>query len=119
MNSKISITLLTQDSAPGEQLSSLVVSRKRKAWEGLHSGGSKGGPGRRDEEEEDVEKEEEEQEEGEEEEEGSRQWEEEEPDTHHAHLAQTRPSHHGLLSPLNNHFGNEEVRRGLGQVIVC
>jgi len=35
----------------GEQLSNLVVSRKRKAWEGLHAGGSKGGPGRREEEE--------------------------------------------------------------------
>ena len=48
----------------GEQLSNLVVSRKRKAWEGLHAGGSKGGPGRREEEEQEEGEEEKEEEEG-------------------------------------------------------
>ena len=90
-----------------------MVSRKRKAWEGLHAGGSKGGPGRREEEEEE---EGEKEEEGEslrissgEEEETPHNWEEEEPDSHHAHLVQPRPSHHHLLSPLNANFVNEEV----------
>ena len=59
----------------GEQLSNLVVSRKRKAWEGLHAGGSKGGPGRREEEQQEEgeeEKEEKEEKKQEEKEEGRR-----------------------------------------------
>jgi len=84
----------------GEQLSSLVVSRKRKAWEGLHSGGSKGGPGRREEEGGDKEEEEG----GSGEEEPGRGWEEEQEVQH----LQGRPSHHHLLSPLNTNFVHEE-----------
>ena len=94
----------------GEQLSNLVVSRKRKAWEGLHAGGSKGGPGRREEEEqEDGEEEKEEEEGGGSGEEGSRAWEEEEQEQNQAHFTHPRPSHHHLLSPLNTNFVHEEV----------
>ena len=97
----------------GEQLSNLVVSRKRKAWEGLHAGGSKGGPGRREEEEQEEGEEEKEEEEGggsgEEGGSNSRAWEEEEQEHNQAHFTHPRPSHHHLLSPLNTNFVHEEV----------
>ena len=100
-------------SSSGEQLSNLVVSRKRKAWEGLHAGGSKGGPGRREEEEQEEGEEEKEEEEGggsgEEGGSNSRAWEEEEQEHNQAHFTHPRPSHHHLLSPLNKNFVHEEV----------
>ena len=100
-------------SSSGEQLSNLVVSRKRKAWEGLHAGGSKGGPGRREEEEQEEGEEEKEEEEGggsgEEGGSNSRAWEEEEQEHNQAHFTHPRPSHHHLLSPLNTNFVHEEV----------
>ena len=102
----------------GEQLSNLVVSRKRKAWEGLHAGGSKGGPGRREEEEqEEGEEEKEEEEGGGSGEEGGptgssgRAWEEEEQEHNQAHFTHPRPTHHHLLSPLNTNFVHDEVKR--------
>ena len=104
------------DISSGEQLSNLVVSRKRKAWEGLHAGGSKGGPGRREEEEQEEGEEEKEEEEGGGSGEeggggpsGSRAWEDEEQEQHQAHFTHPRPSHHHLLSPLNTNFVHEEV----------
>ena len=98
----------------GEQLSNLVVSRKRKAWEGLHAGGSKGGPGRREEEQQEEGEEEKEEEEGggsggEEGGGGSRAWEDEDQEHNQAHFTHPRPSHHHLLSPLNTNFVHEEV----------
>ena len=110
------ILFLTLFFVAGEQLSNLVVSRKRKAWEGLHAGGSKGGPGRREEEEQEEGEEEKEEEEGGGSGEeggggpsGSRAWEDEEQEQHQAHFTHPRPSHHHLLSPLNTNFVHEEV----------
>ena len=106
----------------GEQLSNLVVSRKRKAWEGLHAGGSKGGPGRREEEEQEEGEEEKEEEEGggsgEEGGSSSRAWEEEEQEQNQAHFTHPRPSHHHLLSPLNTNFVHEEVDDKTREVMI-